>query len=137
MDQYVLVRVRLPFVRRDLAFAIELLDVRMIGGASDQRLAAKMIEAAVTDVYPVGPVLLQKHRDHRAVGLLFAGIGRQCDDQMRFVDDAGQQFSRRILPRAETLEYLLCGRNHLLGGHRPASVAPHAVGNDGEHDAWL
>ena len=137
VHQQVLVRMGIELVGGDLAFGEQLFNVGMIARALHQWLAAKMIQAAVADMGPVGAIFLQQHRHHRAVRFLLAGIRRQRDDGMRFVDDGLQQLLRRIIACAEVLEHLLRGGDHLLRRHRAAGVAAHAVGDHHQHHARL
>ena len=82
---------------------------------------------------PVDPVCLQ-HQHHRgAVRILFTGEAGQADDVVGIVDDAREQGLRGFGLRRKQLEILPGLDDHLLGSHRTATVAAHAIGQNRHH----
>ena len=113
-------------VRKPLLHQIH--HVGMVEAARQALAIAKMIDARIAAVRPVGAPGLENQQAGGAVRILLAGIAGQADAVMGIANRRLQHVAHGIRAGAVRFEVLPRRMQHLLGRQRAAGMAAHAIG---------
>jgi hypothetical protein len=123
-------------LRRNLAGCQQMFDIGMIGCPEGHAIVTEAVQAAVAAMHPAHPPRLQQQHDGSAVRILFVDEARHLDHGVRFEEAGLQHLLRCIFGRGEMLEIGGRGMHHLLRRQGAARMSAHAVGQDGQGNAF-